>query len=107
MSLAPGGLQASVGQPVTSTHSFLSKEEQAYFAAREYDKAFKRLRQEEELKRRVKEERKRVKKANKAKAKAQAKGHTLAPKTKKSKAQRLKTFLKVKIFRRRSRLHDL
>ncbi len=105
MSLAPIGLQASVGQPAASAHSFLSKEEQVFLAAREYNKAFERLRQEEEIKRQVKEECKRTRKAAKAKAKAKVNGRTLKPK--RSKVLRLKTYLKVKVFRRRTTISNL
>lgn len=105
MSFAPIGLlppASGVGRPY-SRHPFLSKEEHAFLAAHEYAKAFERIREEEELKQRVKEQQKRDKKEKKAKAKAQAaeaKGHTLGPK--KATAQRLKTYLKVKVLRRRS-----
>lgn len=100
MSLAPIGVVAPGHYSAASTHSYLSKEEQAFVAAQEYEKAFVRRRREEEFKRQVKEERKRIKKENKAKAKAQAKGRTLKPK--KNKARRLVTYVKVKILRRRS-----
>lgn len=101
MSLAPIGLQASVGQPsATSPHAFLSKEEQAYLAARNYKKAFERIRQEEALKQREQEERRQQRRAAKATKSVQPKNHTL--KLKKSRTVRLKTYIKVKILRRRS-----
>lgn len=106
MSFAPIGLlplQASGVGPPQQRHPFLSKEEHAFLAAHEYTKAFERIREEEELKQRAKEQQKRDRKEKKARAKAQAaeaKGHTLGPK--KTKAQRLKTYLKVKVLRRRS-----
>lgn len=106
MSFAPIGLlplQASGVGPSQQRQPFLSKEEHAFLAAHEYAKAFERIREEEELKWRVKEQQKREKQKKKAKAKAQAveaKGHTLRPK--KTTAQRLKTYLKVKVLRRRS-----
>jgi len=104
MSFAPIGLLPASGVgPSHQRQPFLSKEEHAFLAAHEYAKAFERIREEEELKQRVKEQQKREKKEKKAKAKAQAaeaKGHTLGPK--KTTAQRLKTHLKVKVLRRRS-----
>jgi hypothetical protein len=108
MSVAPIGLlpPASGVGPSQQRRPFLSKEEHAFLAAHEYAKAFERIREEEELKQRVEEQRKRDKKEEKAKAKAQAaeaKGHTLGPK--KTPAQRLRTFLKVKVLRRRSLVH--
>lgn len=105
MSFAPIGLlplQASGVGPSQQRQPFLSKDEHAFLAAHEYAKAFERIREEEELKRRIKEQQKREKQERKAKAKAQAaeaKCHTLGPK--KSTAQRLKTYLKVKILQRR------
>ncbi|KAJ4383305.1 hypothetical protein N0V86_001350 [Didymella sp. IMI 355093] len=100
MSFAPIGLlplQTSGVGPRPQRHHFLSKEEHAFLAAHEYAKAFERIREEEELKHQAKEQRKRDKREKKAETKAQAakaKGHTLGPK--KTTAQRLKTFLKVK-----------
>jgi hypothetical protein len=60
MSFAPIGLlplQASGVGPPQQRHPFLSKEEHAFLAAHEYTKAFERIREEEELKQRAKEER--------------------------------------------------
>lgn len=107
MSLAPIGLQAGVGPvgpPQSGRRPFLSKEEHALLTAHEYTRAFERLREEEELKRRVKEQqkrRKREQKKKKAKAKAQAKSQSPGLK-RKSTVGRLKTYLKVKVLRRRS-----
>lgn len=107
MSFAPTGLlplQASGVGSSQQRQPFLSKKEHAFLAAHEYAKAFERIREEEELKRRVKEQQKREKQKKKAKAKAQAagaKGHTLGG-PKKTTVQRLKTYLKVKVLRRRS-----
>ncbi|KAJ4992496.1 hypothetical protein SVAN01_01879 [Stagonosporopsis vannaccii] len=93
MSLTPIGLQASVGQPSrVSSRTFYSREEQTLLAAREYRKAFERLRQEEEQKRQEKEERRRRKQTLKARAKAQTKDRTL--KAKRCKILRLKTYVK-------------
>ncbi|KAJ8108318.1 hypothetical protein OPT61_g8257 [Boeremia exigua] len=74
----PQPLDSSVGHP-PSTHYFLSKEEQAFLASRQYTRAIERIRQEEEVRRLAKEESKQRKKAAKAKAKAkvQAKKSTL------------------------------
>lgn len=99
MSLAPVGLQASVGKPSTTSPAFLSQEEQSYLAARNYRKAFERIRLEEELKQREKEERRRQKKAIKAVNKVQTESRTLRPKA--SRIARLKAYLKVKVLRRR------
>ena len=102
MSLAPIALQPAVGPLHSASHPFLSKEEHAFLTAHEYTRAFERLREEEEHKRQVKEHQKRIKKEQKkrkAKAKAQAKGQTLR---RRSTAQRLKKYLRVKVLRRRS-----
>lgn len=110
MSFAPIGLfpplQASGVSPSQQRQPFLSKEEHAFLAAHEYAKAFERIREEEEIKQRAEEQKKRDKKEKKAKAKAQAaeaKGQILGPK--KSTSRRLKTYLRVKVFRRRSGAH--
>lgn len=100
MSLPPLGL-LPVGQPGGSSHSYLTPEEQRHLAERNYGKAFERLRQEEQVKHRVEAERKRHKKEAKAKAreKAKARSKDHLSKLKKSKTQRLKTYLKVKVLR--------
>lgn len=98
MSLPLIGIAAPQGYSTTHTQSYLSKEEQAYASAQRHARLFARIRQEEEEIRLVKAERKRIKKEDKEQAKLQAKGRTL--KRKKSKARRLLTFVKVKVFRR-------
>lgn len=108
MSFAPIGLlplQIGGSGPTPQRHPFLSKEEHGYLAAHEYSKAFQRIRDEEERKQQAKEQEKRTKKEERVKAKARAaraKGHTLGPK--KTPAQRLKIYIKVKVLRRRSRV---
>lgn len=82
----------------TSTRFHLSKEEQAFASARQHERVFAEIRREEEVRKQVKAERKRIKKEAKAQAKARSKGHTLEPK--KSKAKKLSSFFRVKIFRR-------
>lgn len=102
MSIAPVGLQAPAGfyGTISATGSYYSKEERAFRAAQQYEKACERKQQREQLKRQVKQERKRTKQEIKAKAKAQVDGHTLEPK--KGKGRRLIAYVKVKLLRRRS-----
>jgi hypothetical protein len=80
-----------------TSRTYVSKEEQAFISAQHHERVFRELRREEEVRKQVKAERKRIKKEAKAKAKAQSKGRTLEPK--KNKAQRLLTYVKVKVFR--------
>ena len=107
MSIAPVavGLQPATGGGRTKPKPYrgISKSEDAFLAARAYEKACEKQRQEEQLKPLVKQKRKRTKqenKAAKAKAKAQVDGHTLEPK--KGKGRSLATFVKLKVFRRKS-----
>ena len=94
-------LQGPVGQSQAAPRHYFTEEEHRYLAQRNYEKAFERLRREEEVKDRVKAEQKRRKKEAKVKEKARAKAQAKAPtpKLKKTKTQRLKTYLKAKVLR--------
>lgn len=91
------GIAAPSYSATSSPH--LSKEEQAFAAARRHERIFAELRREEAVKQQVKAQRKRTKREAKAQAKVQSKGHVLEPKQ--NKARRLLTYVKVRLFRRR------
>lgn len=94
-------LQSPVGRPHAANNSYVTQEEHRFITQRNYEKAFERLRREEEVKNRVKAEQKRRKKEAKTKEKARVKAEAEAhiPKPKKTKTQRLKTYIKAKVLR--------
>lgn len=99
MSLPVIGIAAPQGYPPAHTQPRLSKEEQALASAQRHQRVFARIRQEEEEIKKVKAERKRIKKEGTGKTKVPTKVHT--PKPRKNKARRVLKYLKVKVFRRK------
>lgn len=101
--LPPVALPAARGYPRPTSHSYLTRGERDHLARRDYQKAFERLRREEAARNKAKAEHKRHKKEEKSKAKARAKARAKAEGSKlglkKTKNQRLKTFMKVKVLR--------
>lgn len=94
-------LQGPVGPSRAAPRHNFTEEEHRHLAQRNYEKAFERFRREEEAKDRVKAEQKRRRKEAKVKEKARAKAEAKAPtpRLKKTKTQRLKTYLMAKVLR--------